>query len=83
MVTTSAVLMELHPKSPWRSGFPGHTNKGFYGLIIPGNGKNLPLCLVDPQDEAEVWHDSQLCLVRTVCKGQTISWKERVLQHKR
>lgn len=83
MVTTPAVLMELHPKSPWRSGIPGHANKDFYGLIIPGNDKNLPLRLVDPQDEAEVWHDLQLRLVRTVCRGQTISWKECVLQHKR
>lgn len=83
MVITPAVLMELHPKSPWRSGFPGHANKGFYGLTVPGNGKNLPLCIVDPQGEAEVCHESQLRLVRIVYRGQTISWKERVLQHKR
>lgn len=75
--------MELHPKSPWRSGFPGHAKKGFNGLTVSGNGKNLPLCIVDPQDEAEVCHDSQLRLVRIVCRGQTISCKERVLQNKR
>lgn len=79
MVTTPAVLMELPPKSPWRSGFPGHAHKGFYGLTIPGYGKNLPLCIVDPQGEAVVCHESHLRLVRTVYRRQTISWKERVL----
>lgn len=70
MVATPAVLMELHPKSPWRSGLPGHANKGFYGLTIPGHGKNLPLCIVDPQGEAEVCHESHLRLVRTVYRRQ-------------
>lgn len=82
IVTIPAVLMELHPKSPWRIGFPGHANKGFYGLTVSGNNKNLPLCIVDPQDQAEVCHDSQLHLVRIVCRGQTTSWNECVLQHK-
>lgn len=53
--------------------------KASIGSQFQEMAKNLPLCIVDPQGEAEVCHESHLRLVRTVYRRQTISWKERVL----